>query len=458
MRALQSDSYVEDGGLTPEILQARLTREKLARVEAERLLEEKSRELYSTNQVLQKVADAVESQRVQLDAILENTSTGIVLANSELGLTRANRKAIILFDLGIDYFAEDKVQDLFDNFETVRPIFEQRVQDSRWPDDTMHESVGKRADGSTFPLEFGLNCIELDGRQLSVWIFRDISKRKREEAKRQTLERELSQAQKMEALGTLASGVAHEINTPIQYISDNLRFLQDSFSEMSELIDIVTKSENSNGLFDAFVSKAEEIDLEFLKEEAPLSIQQSLDGIKQVASIVNAIKEFSHPGSDEKAEFDLNKLIETTLTVTRNQWKYVADVKTELHEEVPLVKGHSSDINQVLLNLVVNAADAIASSDRDEMGKISISTKALKDRVQIIVSDNGSGMPNDVRQRIFDPFYTTKAVGKGTGQGLAIAYSIIKQKHNGSIECDSLVGVGTTFTIDLPLEQSEELE
>ncbi|MEP3672918.1 MAG: PAS domain S-box protein, partial [Hyphomicrobiales bacterium] len=290
MRALQNKSISKTGDLTPEILEARLSREKLARMQAETLLEEKSRELYTTNTVLQKVADAVESQRVQLDTILDHTLTGIVLVNSELCVTRANKKAITLFGLGEDYFAELTVQELFEDFTTARDIYDERVQVGKNHEDSLHEAVGHRVDGSTFPLEFGLTCMEIEGRQHSVWIFRDISKRKREEAKRIALEHELSQAQKMESLGTLASGVAHEINTPIQYIGDNLRFMKDTITDLTDLIDLFMSesaklgdNEDVKKLIETVKNKSEEIELDFLYEEAPLSIDQSLDGISQVA-------------------------------------------------------------------------------------------------------------------------------------------------------------------------------
>jgi len=459
MRTLQGEQAIETGGLSADILKARLAREKLARLQAEALLEEKSRELYSTNTVLQKVAEAVESQRVQLDTILDHTVTGIALVNGELSVTRANRKALVLFNLGEDYFATLKISDLFDDYGPADGLYRERVAEGPSGDDTLHEAVGRRTDGTTFPMEFGLTCMELEGKRQSVWIFRDISKRKIEEAKRIALERELSQAQKMEALGTLASGVAHEINTPIQYISDNLRFLKDTVADLTDLIrlfldedaDDALCSEESGALMAAVRAKAEAIDLEFLCEEAPLSITQSLEGIKQVATIVNAIKEFSHPGEDEKTLFDLNQLIETTLTVTRNQWKYVADVETRLMADLPPVEGLSGDISQVVLNLIVNAADAIESAHHASKGRITIATTCRDDQVMLTVEDNGCGIPEDVMKRIFDPFFTTKAVGKGSGQGLAIAYTIIKQKHSGNLECESTPGVGTTFTITLPL-------
>lgn len=462
MRAFQSDSSVRKSGLTTWVLEARLSREKFARLQAESLLEEKSRELYLANSTLQAVADTVESQRVQLDTIFNHTLTGVALANGELQVTRANRKAIALFDLGEAYFAELSIPDLFEDYVSVRSVYEDRVNGGNQSDDRLHEAVGKRADGTNFPMEFGLTSMQIEGMQHSVWVFRDVSIRKREESKRKALEHDLSQAQKMEALGTLASGVAHEINTPIQYISDNLRFMKDSSSDLFEFIELCQKitddlkaTDEADVIQSALKNKASDIDLEFLRDEIPPSISQSLEGIKQVASIVNAIKEFSHPGEDETSQFDLNQLITTTLTVTRNQWKYVADVETDLAQDMPLIQGLPGEISQVILNLVVNAADAIEAAQHGSNGVIAIRTQHLTDHAVLTISDNGSGIPDDVQDKIFDPFFTTKGVGKGTGQGLAIAYTIIRQKHNGTITCSSEPGKGTTFEIHLPISQGD---
>jgi len=203
------------------------------------------------------------------------------------------------------------------------------------------------------------------------------------------------------------------------------------------------------------VAKAEEIDIDFLLEEAPQALEQSLHGMTQVASIVKAIKEFSHPGVTEKTPTDLNALITTTLTVARNQWKYVATSQTDLALDLPAIPVLPSEINQVLLNLIVNAADAIEDSVKAGanagLGVIHVTTSATSTHVEISVSDTGSGMSEEVAARIFDPFFTTKETGKGSGQGLALAYNIIHIRHGGSIRLKSTSGAGTTFVITLPI-------
>lgn len=437
-------------------LTRRLERERAARKSAETLLEAKSRELYEANQTLKLTASSLESQRLQLNTILDNTLAGICLAQSDYSAVRTNSAALAMFGLRDQVF---KVSDLFSDWPSAEAQIADLVQGDGGPAQILAEAVGIRTDGSEFPIEFGLAKMDHLGWDRAVWIFNDITVRKQAELKRAALERELGQTHKMEALGTLASGVAHEINTPIQYVSDNMRFLADTIGDLAGLIEkyqAVLTEVGSAGVareaIDAARELEDEIDLSFLLEEAPQAVDQSLQGAKQVATIVNAIKEFSHPGEDQKVLVDLNKLIETTLTVTRNQWKYVAEVETTLAENLPELPCMPSEISQVVLNLIVNAADAIGSGDGTGRGQIQISTKRSNEEVEIKVQDNGPGIPPEVLERIFDPFFTTKDVGKGTGQGLAIAYAIIQQKHAGTIRCTSQPGQGACFSVRLPIE------
>jgi signal transduction histidine kinase len=204
------------------------------------------------------------------------------------------------------------------------------------------------------------------------------------------------------------------------------------------------------------VQKAEETaDLEYLRENVPLAFDRTLEGIDRVAHIVRAMKEFAHPDQREKTPADINKAILNTLTVARNEYKYVADVDTDLGD-LPAVTGYPNDLNQVFLNLVVNAAHAIGDIVRDiqTKGRISIATRAVDDGVEITIADTGGGIPEQISARIFDPFFTTKPVGKGTGQGLAIARSIVVDKHQGSLTFESRLGEGTTFHIRLPVRES----
>jgi signal transduction histidine kinase len=190
-----------------------------------------------------------------------------------------------------------------------------------------------------------------------------------------------------------------------------------------------------------------------LKEEVPRAIEQTLDGVNRVAKIVRAMKEFSHPSSEGKVAADVNRLIDNTITVANNEWKYVADLVRDFDPSLPLVPCIAGELNQVILNLIVNAAHAIGESIKADPGRkgiITITTRAAEAGVEIRVKDTGTGIPVEARAKIFDPFFTTKAVGKGTGQGLTIAHGVIVKKHGGRLSFETEMGVGTTFVIHLP--------
>ncbi|MCK5566164.1 MAG: PAS domain-containing protein [Planctomycetes bacterium] len=277
------------------------------------------------------------------------------------------------------------------------------------------------------------------------------------------LQRELDRTQMIQNLGRLAAGIAHEINTPIQYIGDNIRFFSDSFGQVAELLDHYSRLSEAavNGKMDdellgKISSVQERNDIEFLVEEVPQAIEQTLDGINHVAKLVSAMRDFSHIDERRKMASDLNKAIENSIVISHNELKYVADVEKELDASIPSVCCCVDDINQVLLNLLINSAHSIegklASSDA-KRGLVTVKSWAEGADVLISVTDTGSGIEQKLQERIFDPFFTTKEAGKGTGQGLAFVRSVIVEKHGGKVELQSEKGVGTTFTIRLPIEQ-----
>ncbi|OGH94785.1 MAG: hypothetical protein A2X42_04305 [Candidatus Margulisbacteria bacterium GWF2_38_17] len=276
------------------------------------------------------------------------------------------------------------------------------------------------------------------------------------------LQGQLVQAQKLEAIGQLAAGIAHEINTPTQYVGDNTLFLRDSFNDMKTLINKYQELMNEmkkGAVPDSFVQEIEaltqKLDIDYLMDEVPRAIDQTLEGINRVSTIVRAMKEFSHPGSTEMVLVDINRAIESTITVSRNEWKYVSDLVTDFDNTLPLVNCFPGEFNQAVLNIIINAAhaigDKVGDGDRGK-GAISISTKGKETYVEIRISDTGMGIPGEIVDRIFDPFFTTKGVGKGTGQGLSIARSVIVDKHKGSIKVETELGIGTTFVIQLSLQ------
>ncbi|EFI33646.1 multi-sensor signal transduction histidine kinase [Desulfonatronospira thiodismutans ASO3-1] len=307
--------------------------------------------------------------------------------------------------------------------------------------------------GRLVPFLFYAFQSEFQGVESAVLIFYDISQRK-------NLEMQLAHSQKLEAVGELAAGIAHEINTPSQYVGDNTRFLQEAFTDLQQLLDLYLRLEKevhaagNDELLQKIRQARDEMDLDFILSEIPRAIEQSLQGLDRVSTIVQAMKRFSHPGGEEeRVLFDLNEALTNIITISRNEWKYTSEVKTDFAEDLPQVAVYPNDLNQAFLNLIVNAAQAIQEKEQKSGGKgvIFISTRAVNGYAEVSIQDTGKGIPEYYQDRIFDQFFTTKPVGKGTGQGLAITYSIIVDRHGGQINLDSREGEGTTFTVRLPL-------
>ena len=319
----------------------------------------------------------------------------------------------------------------------------------------------RRKDGSIIEEEVSISPV-FDRQNVIVnyvAVMRDVSQMAK-------LETQLRQAQKMEAIGQLAAGIAHEINTPTQYIGDNTRFLKESFEELSEVLtmmrstvaEVAAHPEACEPLRELH-KKAEELDLEFTLEEIPRAISQSLEGIERVSTIVRAMKDFSHPGSQSMSYTDINRALQSTLTVARNEWKYLADVELELDPQLPQVFCLPAELNQAFLNIITNAAHAIEEKQAGSgKGKIRVTTRSEDDSVVVSISDSGMGIPESVRDKIFDPFFTTKRVGKGTGQGLSIVHHIVCDKHGGRVELESVEGEGTSFHLWIPVGSETENE
>lgn len=272
----------------------------------------------------------------------------------------------------------------------------------------------------------------------------------------QTMHTQLLQARKLESIGQLAAGIAHEINTPSQFVNSNISFLNESFTDISKFVSAISDAaKNDQVTYDLWQSLLQEADWPYLEAEIPLALQQSQEGMDRITSIVQAMKEFSHPGNKKLELTDINHLIELTTTIARNEWKNVANIETDLEPDLPSVPCLSDEMGQVILNILVNAAHAITEKLGDNLegqkGTITIVTRQLENWVELRVSDTGAGIPAEIHGRIFDPFFTTKEVGKGTGQGLAIVHDVITGKHQGTITLESDVGIGSTFIIHLPI-------
>ena len=395
-----------------------------------------------------RVLESEERYRV----IAQTASDGIVTADETGRIQFANDAAAAIFG-----FSDGEL--LWRDFESLAPGYLEcfaRSGGSANSPEAPIELVGKHKTGREMPLEISLSeCVQGPQNHRLTLVVRDVTERKR-------TERQVAQSQRLESIGQLAAGIAHEINTPIQYVGDNIHFLSDSFKGLSALLAAYRELEcpaknapEEPGLRDRTARLAEEVDIEYLQAEIPKAIQQSLDGVRRVAEIVGAMKELSHPGTTAKSAVDLNHLIGNTILVSKHAWKLVAEVTTDFDSELPTLQCIAGDLSQVILNLIVNAADAIADTVKDKggiKGRVVISTRRCGDWAEIRVSDNGPGIPESIQPRIFDPFFTTKDVGKGTGQGLAIAHAIITQKHQGTIHLETQKDVGATFVIRLPIE------
>jgi two-component system, NtrC family, sensor kinase len=273
------------------------------------------------------------------------------------------------------------------------------------------------------------------------------------------LGRELAGAQKLESVGRLAAGVAHEINTPVQFVTDNVQFVRTSMADLASVIhayrDLKDAAKSSGDLTKA-VRLAEEAekaaDLDYILTDAPQALESSIEGLGRIATIVRSMKEFAHPDQAQKTFADLNQAIRSTLVVAQNEYKHVAELGTQFGD-LPAIPCFLGEINQVVLNLLVNASHAIADvvKGSGNLGRLDVRTRLDGSEVEISISDTGTGIPESARDKIFDPFFTTKEVGKGTGQGLAIAHSVIVNKHGGTLRFETELGKGTTFFIRLPV-------
>jgi len=343
-----------------------------------------------------------------------------------------------------------------------------------------YESEFKRPDGST--LWRGVTVVPIfdaDGNLIrSVAMGADITAKREaaqqkeelqnrlvEELKeRERMVTELHLAQKLESVGRLASGIAHEINTPVQYIGDCIHFLKSAFEDTDQLLhawqrslDALPADPQSARLQTDALDLSKKYELEFLRAEIPKAFARMSEGVDRVANIVRAMKEFAHPDSREQCVADINHAIQSTLIVATHVYKFIARVHTEL-AELPDVVCNVGELNQVFLNLIVNAAHAIEDAGRNiDTGVIGIRTGLADDDVVIRISDNGCGIAPENLAKLYEPFFTTKEVGRGTGQGLAIARAIVVGKHGGELSVASTVGAGSEFTLRLPIRGRAEI-
>lgn len=361
-------------------------------------------------------------------------------AEKFFGIPREKAAKHLFVNVLKDYIGKDKLNEIFKKG---------LKQDKSSKEIEISVGLNPGANGIKLLLSSVSPIMDRAGKKLGfILLAKDITNKKEEEM-RQHLSRRL------ESLGQMASGIAHEIKTPLQYIAHNARFVTDSFKGVIQLYKMV--NETLAGIRQPDhpepAAKMKELiadyDVEYIMEEIPKASDQIANGVNKVSEIVNAMNTFSHPGTGCKEKSDINRLLKTTLVMAQNRIKKNADIHLNLFEELPRVPCYPGELNQVFLNILVNAVDAIVETGK--WGLIKVSTYLEGNEAVISISDTGAGIPESHRENIFNPFFTTKEVGKGTGQGLSLAHNVIIEKHKGKLDFVTKKGEGTTFIIRLPL-------
>jgi PAS domain S-box-containing protein len=403
-------------------------------------------------------ATTLAKARTELIAIIESLPELVIIRHAER-IVYVN--SAVVAALGFDNneaIVGQKILDFFrpDERADIAPLMDAHIM----PEGALakHRQLRKK-DGDYITVAIrALQEIEFGGNPCLLLIGQDITDTIKTEL-------EVRQSQKLEAVGQLAAGIAHELNTPIQFISDNVAFLRESFVGMLEVLAKYNEFQTQAASHDFAPELRAEIDaikqavdLDFVLGETTAACERAIDGTARVSKIVQAMKEFSHPGGSGHARIALNRIIDNALIVSRNEYKYVATVETAFADDLPFIWANAGELGQVFLNLIVNAAHAITDAARGTaLGKITITTRQDGDALVVEIGDTGTGIPREIQRRVFDPFFTTKEVGRGTGQGLAIARNIVEKKHGGSLSFTTEVGRGTTFNIRLPMG-ADELE
>ncbi len=399
----------------------------------------------------------ISGQLEKSSAIMNNLSVGVAMFDARMAVIEFNRKMHQWFPeispgTAIPCYHPDRCSDGGDHCGDCPMLATFRTGSTGETERSIATFQGVRESRIVTSPVFDNNGIVYAG----IALYEDLTEKN-------LLERDLHRAHKLEAIGQLAAGIAHELNSPIRYIGDNIRFLQDSLKDISGVLrtyDLLWRELLASGAIPEEMGRRlakshDDADIEYLAEEIPKTLDQSLEGVGRVEKIVRAMKDFSHPGDGDKTLADMNALLKTTMTICRNEWKYVAELETDLAADLPRVSCFATEIGQAFLNIIVNGAHAIehfTEGGKRGLGKITLQTSLAGNRVHIRIHDTGGGIPQEIQDRIFDPFFTTKERGKGTGQGLAIAHRVVVDRHQGALSFESEKGCGTTFIIELPLE------
>ncbi len=404
-----------------------------------------------TSWLLKQKMDSLQNRTTHLNTILDTAASAIITIDKTGAVLSFNRSAEHIFGFSCAEIVGQNISRLMPpEVASQHDNYIRRYLDTKQSMvlGKLIELKAQRKSGEQFPTLLQVNPMEIEGEMYFCGVIDDISETK-------ALQVQLGQAQKLEAIGQLASGVAHEINTPIQYIGDNLSAL------CSNIADIIAYQQALQGCGDAtFQSQLEALanryDIPFILEDSPKAIHQAREGVERVAEIVKAMRTFSHVEAGlGKQTINLHDALNSALTICRNSYKYIADVETSYAEDVDSIECFANELNQVFLNLIINAAHAIEEKQAG-MGLIRIVTRKMGDKVEVLIQDNGIGIPAEIQEKVFNLFFTTKPVGKGTGQGLSLAHSIVVEKHRGKLFFESTSEAGTTFHIQLPISSPDQ--
>jgi two-component system NtrC family sensor kinase len=437
---------------TLETIESRFLQEIECRKEAERQLEAQSLELYLKNQQLEASAGELHDRVELIGGIMDAVPDIIITCNDAYCIKTANNACASVLGYAQDEFVGASLV-------TFIPTILKYMRSLREEAFLISDIEMSKKDGSKIAVELRGRRAHAGDENLTVIVIRDISNLKASEKMKEEIYKQLHESRRLEAIGALASGIAHELNTPIQFIGDNVKFISVSLEKIHssyKRYDRLKCECKELGLCSEAVDKIEElnqdIDLPILAKEIFTATQETIEGVKQVRDIVVLMKEFAHPGTGGMEPSDINRVVKGALTICRSRTKNVVTIETNYEQGTTVIPCRRAQIQQVLVNLIINAVEAIEEQGI-ENGAICIATKAAGRFFRIEICDNGPGIPQQLREKIFDPFFTTKQVGKGTGQGLALAKDIIVQQHRGRLRLEDRPGFSTSFIIELPCEQ-----
>ena len=435
--------------VTPANLESSFVQERENRIAAERLLEKRAHELMQKNVQLEESAKALSATNTLLHEIMAAAPKGILLCTPDFIIREANPASERKLAGGRNDIIGKHLDVFFDGASKLLSA----TGDGEFSLDALQATD---VHGKPLMIELHGFSGSLSSDLRYLLFFRDITDKIKEDRRRVSFERQIDEARRLEAIGALAAGIAHEINTPIQYIGDNLDFLKEGLKKIHfsyTRYEALRATAVAGNQFPELVAEIDtynvKVNLSVLVADINAALSESREGIKQVRDIVLLMKEFAHPGTGEKEEADINKIVQNVVSISRNRNKGVAKIELALEDGLPPVKCRRGQIQQVILNILLNALDALDEA-KIEQGRIRIATAHDDEFLKLSISDNGLGIPEALRQKIYDPFFTTKPVGKGTGQGLALAKDFIVKGHRGRLKLVDVEGFATTFLIELP--------